>query len=93
MASTTNRDVQDADSAETDTADRPTVVLESTFPSGEHVRREYPVVRESILPGSEPDHWLPLARTDAGRLLLDTDVLRAVWTAPRSSPLPSGGDQ
>jgi hypothetical protein len=72
-------------------ADPSSVVLESTFPTGEVARREYPIARERIPPGSEPDHWPVLATAGAGRLLLDTDALRAVWTGPRSSP--SGGNQ
>lgn len=61
------------------------VTLESTFlPSGEIACREYPVERESIPPGSEPEHWPVLAVRGDGRLLLDTDALRAVWTGPGS---------
>lgn len=87
------RDVHDADSAKTDTDDRPTVVLESVFlPTGEHARREYPVEREAIPPGREPGHWLVLATSGDGRLLLDTDALRAVWTGLGSSPWATGGD-
>ena len=94
MASKTVRDVHDADSATYNHDDRPTVVLESVFlPSGEHARREYPVEREAIPPGREPSHWLVLATSSAGRLLLDTDDLRAIWTGPGSSPFSSRGDQ
>ena len=65
--------------------DEPTVVLESTFrPSGKVAHREYPVETESIPPGHEPDHWPVLAMSSEGRLLLDTDDLRAVWTGPGS---------
>lgn len=92
MVSTTDRDVYDADSATIDHT-KTTVVLESTFPTGEHAQREYPIDSEAIPPGSEPGHWLVLETTDAGRLLLDTDALRAVWTDPGSSPFPSGADQ
>lgn len=94
MASETVRDVLDAGSAIKDHDDTPTVVLESVFlPSGEVARREYPVVREAIPPGSEPEHWLVLETSGAGRLLLDTDALRAVWTGPGPSLFLSGGDR
>ena len=60
---------------------KPTIILESTFvPSGEVAQREYPVEYESIPPGNEPEHWPILAIRSDGRLLLDTDDLRAVWT-------------
>jgi hypothetical protein len=65
-------------------SDKPTVVLESVFPSGEHACREYLVETESIPPGHEPEHWPVLVANDTGRLLLDTDALRAVWTGPGS---------
>ena len=65
--------------------DEPTVVLESTFlQSGEVARREFPVEIEPVPPGSEPKHWPVLADRGDGRLLLDTDDLRAVWTGPGS---------
>ena len=77
-------------SAASETSDGPIVVLESTFlPSGEVARREYPIERESIPPGSEPEHWPVLTVRGDGRLLLDTDDLRAVWTGPG----PWGGDR
>ena len=70
-------------SADGSDSSKSTVVLESTFlPSGEVACREYPVERESILPGSEPERWPVLAVRGDGRLLLDTDALRAVWTGP-----------
>lgn len=94
MASESVRDLLDTDSAPTDHDDTPTVVLESVFlPSGEHARREYPVVRKTTPPGSEPSHWPVLATSGDGRLLLDTDALRAVWTGPGSSPWSTEGDQ
>ena len=62
-----------------------TVVLESTFiPSGEVACREFSVETEPIAPGCEPEHWIELAARDDGRLLLDTDALRAVWTGSGS---------
>lgn len=62
-------------------SDESTVTLESTFlPSGEVAYREYPIERESIPSGGEPAHWPVLAIRGNGRLLLDTDDLRAVWT-------------
>jgi hypothetical protein len=68
-----------------DDSDELTVVLKSTFvPGGEVACREYTVETESIPPGHEPDHWPTLAEYDTGRLLLDTDDLRAVWTGPGS---------
>jgi hypothetical protein len=77
-------------SSASETDSEPTVVLESTFlPSGKVTRREYPVERESIIPGHEPDHWPVLAIDGDDRLLLDTDDLRAVWTGPG----PWKGDQ
>jgi len=93
MDSITNKDVHDPDSATNDNAETPSVVLESTFPSGEVARREYPIARESIPPGREPAHWPVLDVREAGRLLLDTDALRAVWTGPGSSPWATGGDR
>lgn len=81
----TRRATDASASAANEIDDEPTVVLESTFlPSGEVVWREYPVETESIPPGREPDHWPVLTRNGAGRLLLDTDALRAVWTGPGS---------
>lgn len=74
-------------------AETPSIVLETTFPTGEVARRSYPIEREAIEPGREPDHWLVLATSGAGRLLLDVDALRAVWTDPGSSPLRSEVDQ
>jgi hypothetical protein len=91
MDSVTDKDVHDADSATNDrNAETPIVVLESTFPSGEIARREYPIACESVPPGSEPAHWPVLDVREAGRLLLDTDDLRAVWTGPGSSPWEGG---
>jgi hypothetical protein len=66
-------------------SNKPTIVFESTFvESGEVASREFVVENESILPGHEPDHWPVLIKDDTGRLLLDTDDLRAVWTGPDS---------
>ena len=66
-------------------SDKPTIVLESTFiSSGERARREYFVETESIPLGCEPEHWIELIARDDGRLLFDTDALRAVWTGPGS---------
>ena len=62
--------------------DASTIVLESTFlSSGEIVHQEYQS-NASRPPGSEPEHWPVLAIRGEGRLLLDTDDLRAVWTGP-----------
>lgn len=70
-------------SAASEANDGPIVVLESTFvPSGEVARREFPVENEPIVPGCEPEHWIELTARDDGRLLLDTDALRAVWAGP-----------
>jgi len=93
MASEPVRDTHDADSATDDHDDLPTVVLESTFPTGEVARREYPIEREAIPPDVHPELWLVLLVDVDGLLLLDTDALRAVWTGPGSSPFPSGADQ
>lgn len=77
------RRTTDEDTSAASEAGKATVVLESTFvPSGEVARREYPVENESIAPGCEPDHWIELTVLDDGRLLLDIDALRAVWTGP-----------
>jgi hypothetical protein len=78
------RRVADASASTTsEVSNEPTVILESTFvPSGEVARREFPVENEPIAPGCEPDHWIELTVCDSGRLLLDIDALRAVWTGP-----------
>ena len=81
-------------SADGSNGSEPIVTLQSTFvPSGEVARREYPVECESIPSGSEPGHWPVLAVRGDGRLLLDTDALRAVWTGPGLSPWVTEGDR